>query len=504
MDKKRIISNVKASSIVPSLVVLMLVIGIGMAAFGAFATYIQYVQGASGEKIVKAVDVSREKLQIYIWKNVTKPYNISMVTIINKGSIEATVEYVLAVDYSGNPVKEYSVQITIPPSGRLTKQLSELLRDENYKVYEDVKASIRTFYFKTLRGNIFGSTYISPEILYREEGATVTINGTTLTVLYSSTEAFTHISELTLTTGLTITQVTGRPYWDAEVYVLVVREYGFPAPAPLFTEDEVPIPSWAKPESGERVGVPKVVSAYAKYIQQCDYPYYYMIGRWSIDVEPRPVWVLKDFSSSENPIIIYSYRRYKDCWGGVCTCSSQSYWSGTEKFYPMTSIPKGEYKIKAPQYIKMEYRSDDNKYYMIIYFKLWYYVFYDAFNMTNIILKNNATEATINVDRPLKAAFFYRYSHMDVKPPPPPPPQEVKIYGPPICISQDFEDVGGFRGEIKIINERTVEVKCNGCTAYIAPRYGVLDVSEVTPCPNNVCSNVPIGSAVIVDRTPEK
>ncbi|MEM4053810.1 MAG: hypothetical protein QW646_08695, partial [Ignisphaera sp.] len=197
MDKKRITSNVKASSIVPSLVVLMLVIGIGMAAFGAFATYIQYVQGASGEKIVKAVDVSREKLQIYIWKNVTKPYNISMVTIINKGSIEATVEYVLAVDYSGNPVKEYSVQITIPPSGRLTKQLSELLRDENYKVYEDVKASIRTFYFKTLRGNIFGSTYISPEILYREEGATVTINGTTLTVLYSSTEAFTHISELT-------------------------------------------------------------------------------------------------------------------------------------------------------------------------------------------------------------------------------------------------------------------------------------------------------------------
>jgi len=472
-----------------------------MAAFGAFAAHIQYVQGVSGEKIVKAVDVSREKLQIYIWKNVTEPYNISMVTMINKGSIEATVEYVVAVDYSGNPVKEYSVQITIPPSGRLTKQLSDLLEDEGCRLYEDVKASIRTFYFKTLRGNVFGSTYLTPEALYRGEGVTVTINGTTSTILYSSTEVFTHISELTLTTGLTITQVTGRPYRDVEVYVLAVIEYGFPAPAPLFTEDEVPIPSWAKPESGERVGVPKVVSAYAVRLDPT-----VMVGKWSIDVEPRPTWAL-EFASVDNYECVNPYRTLKFPIIFIYRSSNPRIWKwvGSEKFYPMTSIPQGEYKINAPEYIVMDYRLPcDSSYYIKYFFKLWYYIFYDAYNMTNVILKSNSTTAKILVDRPLKVAFFYRYSHMDVKLPPPPRSSErVVVYSPPVCISIDFEDVGGFKGKIYVTGS-TVTVVCDSCTAYIAPGFSIYDPSEVTPCPNNVCSDVPEGSVVIVDSTPEK
>jgi hypothetical protein len=239
-------------------------------------------------------------------------------------------------------------------------------------------------------------------------------------------------------------------------------------------------------------------------------------------IDPGPTWAVGERISYSYLCNNYHFPVYKNgiflCWTKSAAVSSdlgQTCWR--EYFYPYTSIPEGEVTIKAPaeivfaQYVSSpdDPYSYDTEHYILTYFTLQYYIFYDAWNMSRVLLSGSNTQDTLYVDRPIKGGFVYVYSRTEVKMPPPPPrSKEYTIWLPNICMSDDtgliVASVKGDEGT------RTVTVDFDGCTtcdAYVAPGPGVYAPSEVSKCPKSggtASCHVPEGSTVILDANPKE
>jgi len=516
-------SGRKAASTAFSLAVLVLVIVFGVVGLLVSRVAVSSAQAEALRAAEMAAEAGREKLTAYIWKNMTAAGNITMLTLENRG-IALSIDRVIAVGYNGEVLSEKSldVPISLGAGERRTMRLDAIF--PGYTLYEDVKSIIKTVLFKTMRGNIFGSTYAAPERFEAYYGATITGNGTTITLTHSSEEVFTAI-EATITTISNVTVAQEVPRWDAEIYVVIAlkrdeyrnREYMF------LPRDRYSAPSWLLlPElvnSGRDIGViPAHVSYCLSYRYDGDLKKH-LVGSWSgiSDMKPRPTWTIGERESYSGSCSGYYFPVYKD---GKYICSTigadyKPQRCFIEYFYPQISIEKGDAVIKAPKeivYNEVLIKGDpwnlDPSYYKKTYFKLQYYIFYDAWNMSNVLLYGNKTEDILHVDRPVKGGFVYVLDRVEIKmpPPPPPPPRTYDVWLPNICISDDPGIVvGRITGDER---SRTVTIdfsQCPTCDAYVAPGPGIYDPGEVQRCSKSggvATCQVPVGSTVIIDADP--
>jgi hypothetical protein len=510
----------RGASTALSLAILVLVIVFGVVGLLASHMAVSSAQAEALRAAEMAAQAGREKLVAYLWKNVTSSGNITMLTLENRGDIGLTIDRAMAIGQTGSVLAERDLggsPISLGAGERRTMRLDSIL--PGYTIYENVKKNVKNILFKTLRGNVFGSVYAAPERFEAQYGVTLTGGGTTITLTKTSGETFTMPGTITITTITNATVAQGLPYWDADIYIVgaltsseysSLRDFFFPT-SQYKAPDWAILPDLAK--SGRTVAaIPKHVACYRCYYDSGDKRRW--TGSWTgiNDIYPRPTWAMGERVDCSD----YYYSTYTDG-KYLCTDGSATCWK--EYFYERTSIPAGNITIKAPREIVFTYYMSaagppncwriDYSYYKKWYFTLKYYIFYDAWNMSNVLLSGNSTQATLRVDRPIKGAFVYVYSKTEVKLPPPPPPPSVSVWLPNICWSDDPElTVASIKGDERA---RTVTVdfgSCSTCDAYIAPGPGVYDPSQVTKCPKSgnvaTCSNIPLGATVILDGNPSK
>jgi hypothetical protein len=465
-----------------------------------------------------AAQAGREKLVAYLWKNVTSSGNITMLTLENRGDIGLTIDRAMAIGQTGSVLAERDLggsPISLGAGERRTMRLDSIL--PGYTIYENVKKNVKNILFKTLRGNVFGSVYAAPERFEARYATTLTGSGTTITLTKNTGETFTAPGTITITTISNVTVAQGLPQWDAEVYIVIAlsdndiyRGLGWWANYILFPTNEYSVPDWMKrPELSQagknKLQIPKYVTCQLFYCYRFGDRSEYLSGTWyGIDqVYPRPVWTLGEaLGSRGDPTYCATY----DCYRGW-----SYYWK--EVFYSKTSLPAGKVAIKAPQEIIFEARA--GQWHITHHFKLYYYIFYDAWNMSKILLAGNKTQDTLYVDRPVKGGFVYVYAGTEARLPPPPQPigkkEEVDIWLPSFCLSDDPElVVYRIKGD-KATRSMTVDFgSCPTCDAYIAPGPGTYapDDPRIQKCPKSgfvaTCSNIPEGYTVILDGNPNK
>jgi len=512
----------RGASTALSLAILVLVIVFGVVGLLASHVAVSSAQAEALRAAEMAAQAGREKLTAYLWKNVTSSGNITMLTLENRGDIGLTIDRAMAIGQTGSVLAERDLggsPISLGAGERRTMRLDSIL--PGYTIYENVKKNVKNILFKTLRGNVFGSVYAAPERFEAQYGVTLTGGGTTITLTKNTGETFT-LGEVTVTTISNVTVAQGFPYWDAEVYVIIAlsdddiyRGLGYWVYNNLivFPLNEYSGPDWMKrPElvqaGKNKLYIPKHVTCKVIYDIDIDpgsaiycVPY---TGAWKyIDsIYPRPTWVLGEMLKEGSTETCTTYKCYRG-WS--------YYWK--ERFYPQTYLPAGKVTIKAPQEITFEARYS-SQYYVIHHFKLYYYVFYDAWNMSNIRLIGNKTQDTLYVDRPVKGGFVYVYAGTEARLPPPPQPigkkEGVDIWLPPFCLSDDPElVVYRIKGD-KETRSLTVDFgSCTTCDAYIAPGPGTYapDDPRIQKCPKSgfvaTCSNIPEGYTVILDGNPE-
>jgi len=206
-----------------SLAVLVLVIVFGVVGLLVSHTAMSSVQAEAMKAAERAAEAGREKLTAYIWKNVTSTGNITMLTLENRGGVGLSIDRAIAIGYGGQVLSEKALgsPISLGVGERRTMRLDTIF--PGYTMYEDVKSTVKTVLFKTLRGGVFGSTYSAPERFEVWLGGTVTKGGTTVTLTQTSGETFTAI-ETVITTITNVTVAQGLPYWDAGLSGLSARK----------------------------------------------------------------------------------------------------------------------------------------------------------------------------------------------------------------------------------------------------------------------------------------
>jgi hypothetical protein len=155
----------------------------------------------------KAVNVGEavsERLQAFVYEDVKT--NRTLLTIRNVGSTGSEVEYLMAVGYDGNMLKEVRLAETVRLGTQqaYTTYLSKLLGSE-FDNYTDVKPRMAVLYLKTVKGGVFGSAYMAPPSVMTAAYATST---TTLSSTQTSTEP---VSFWTGETTLTSWTATVKP-----------------------------------------------------------------------------------------------------------------------------------------------------------------------------------------------------------------------------------------------------------------------------------------------------
>jgi hypothetical protein len=167
----------------------------------------------------KAVNVGEavsERLQAFVYEDVKT--NKTLLTIRNVGSTGSEVEYLMAVGYDGNVLKEVRLAETIRLGTQqaYTTYLSKLLGSE-FDNYTDVKPRMAVLYLKTVKGGVFGSAYIAPPSVMTAAYATST---TTISTTETSTEQLIVPSYETTITSWTATVVISNPdHWPVDTYV---------------------------------------------------------------------------------------------------------------------------------------------------------------------------------------------------------------------------------------------------------------------------------------------
>jgi hypothetical protein len=167
----------------------------------------------------KAVNVGEavsERLQAFVYEDVRT--NRALLTVRNVGSVGSEVEYLMAVGYDGNVLKEVGLNDTIKLGTQqvYTTYLSNLLGNE-FNNYTDVRSRMAVLYLKTFKGGVFGSAYMAPPSVMTAAYATST---TTLSSTETSTEQVEFwTGETTITTWTATIIVSNPDRWPVNAYV---------------------------------------------------------------------------------------------------------------------------------------------------------------------------------------------------------------------------------------------------------------------------------------------
>jgi hypothetical protein len=196
------------------LTILLLVTG-----FAVSTGLLSAIYSAQSEVLRKAVNVGEavsERLQAFVYEDVKT--NRTLLTIRNVGSTGSEVEYLMAVGYDGNVLKEVKLAETVRLGTQqaYTTYLSKLLGSE-FDNYRDVRSRVAVLYFKTVKGGVFGSAYMVPPSVMTAAYATST---TTLSSTQTSTETAIFPTGETTITSWTATVIVSNPdRWPVYAYV---------------------------------------------------------------------------------------------------------------------------------------------------------------------------------------------------------------------------------------------------------------------------------------------
>jgi hypothetical protein len=196
------------------LMVLLLVTG-----FAVSTGLLSAIYSAQSEVLRKAVNVGEavsERLQAFVYEDVRT--NRTFLTIRNVGSTGSEVEYLMAVGYDGNVLKEVRLAETVRLGTQqaYTTYLSKLLGSE-FDNYTDVRSRVAVLYLKTVKGGVFGSAYMAPPSVMTAAYATST---TTLSSTQTSTEPVSFWTGETTLTSWTATVIVSNPdHWPVYAYV---------------------------------------------------------------------------------------------------------------------------------------------------------------------------------------------------------------------------------------------------------------------------------------------
>jgi hypothetical protein len=172
------------------LTVLLLVAG-----FAVSTGLLSAIYSAQSEVLRKAVNVGEavsERLQAFVYEDVGT--NRTLLTIRNVGSTGSEVEYLMAVGYDGNVLREVRLNNTIRLGIQqvFTTYLSTLM-GSGFDDYAEVRSKMATLYLKTVKGGVFGSGYMAPPAVmtaaYATSTTTVSTTETTTVQLYVETGA---------------------------------------------------------------------------------------------------------------------------------------------------------------------------------------------------------------------------------------------------------------------------------------------------------------------------
>jgi hypothetical protein len=167
----------------------------------------------------KAINVGEavsERVQAFVYEDVRT--NRTLLTVRNVGSVGSEVEYLMAVGYDGNVLKEVRLNDTIKLGTQqaYTTYLSNLLGNE-FNNYTDVRSRMAVLYLKTFKGGVFGSAYMAPPSVMTAAYATST---TTLSSTETSTEPVAFwTGETTITTWTATVIVSNPDRWPVNAYV---------------------------------------------------------------------------------------------------------------------------------------------------------------------------------------------------------------------------------------------------------------------------------------------
>jgi hypothetical protein len=202
------------SGTVSALLTILLLI----AGFAVSTGLLSAIYSAQSEVLRKAVNVGEavsERLQAFVYEDVRT--NRTLLTIRNVGSTGSEVEYLMAVGYDGNVLKEERLAETIRLGTQqvYTTYLSRLLGSE-FDNYTDVRLRMAVLYLKTVKGGVFGSAYMAPPSVMTAAYATST---TTLSSTQTSTETAIFPTGETTITSWTATVIVSNPdRWPVYAY----------------------------------------------------------------------------------------------------------------------------------------------------------------------------------------------------------------------------------------------------------------------------------------------
>jgi hypothetical protein len=196
------------------LTVLLLVAG-----FAVSTGLLSAIYSAQSEVLRKAVNVGEavsERLQAFVYEDVGT--NRTLLTIRNVGSTGSEVEYLMAVGYDGNVLREVRLNDTIRLGTQqiYTTYLSTLMGSE-FNDYTEVRSLMATLYLKTVKGGVFGSGYMAPPVVmtaaYATSTTTISTTETTIQEFYVQTGA------MAITSWEATVIIDNPMHWPVEAYV---------------------------------------------------------------------------------------------------------------------------------------------------------------------------------------------------------------------------------------------------------------------------------------------
>jgi hypothetical protein len=481
----------------------------------------------------KAINVGEavsERIQAFLYEDVRT--NRTLLTVRNVGSTGSEVEYLMAVGYDGNVLKEvrFNDTIKLGTQQAYTTYLSNLLGNE-FNNYTDVRSRMAVLYLKTVKGGVFGSAYMAPPSVMTAAYATST---TTIRTIETSTEQLIVPSYETTITSWTATVVINNPdHWPVDAYVGIAFMRSNPT---------------------------RVVEYYC-YGSGCNWWWYF--DWWTTPgMRGFPEWGLqpgltaRDWNDVERPVTVNDIllpkyvakaaTTYKVMvwpgWGsgwyyGSTSPAGRMVWSGGpgsvvrfsrlgptyidapdgEMFEPRMMMPRlllstvgrsTVYRdIRDNQYATfpggISVTSTMNGHFGIftysVHYRLSYIKVVDMWNTTNVIayVTGNST-VQVRADRPLGIAAVYVYSGTTVSAPPAPPGGGERgrgkdVYGPALCLDESAQNKGvRYILELKEVPEGSPPPDSykvtfymppgSKCQGYVVPGSGTYDVNQLTPC----------------------
>jgi hypothetical protein len=514
------------------LTILLLVTG-----FAVSTGLLSAIYSAQSEVLRKAVNVGEavsERLQAFVYEDVRT--NRTLLTVRNVGSVGSEVEYLMAVGYDGNVLKEVRLNDTIKLGTQqaYTTYLSNLLGNE-FNNYTDVRSRMAVLYLKTVKGGVFGSGYMAPPVVmtaaYATSTTTVSTTETTTVQLYVETGA-------TAITTWEATVIIDNPmHWPVEAYVGVA----FPRHFNLEMNGVYlhgynghymsGFPTWgfepglkAKNRNDQLVNV-TAGDIYLPRGVVCTLVMRY----WSLVWEPNSPFVYR--YSRLGPTYFVEGEEPPRPWEGRSGC--------IEGFEPRMPMPRlvvttQTYRFHSPyttitQIVTTDLR--DRQYATFpnmihSYAKwspsygVWYYVRHNyrlayikavsLFNTTEVLayVRGNETSTIhIQADRPIGLAAVYIYDSTDARLPPPPGGGGGECYEIDVvytCTTGPDVVANRITGTSRVApcgqGEQPMEVTIDcgrDCRVWVAPRGpGNYRTSELQLCPNGHCT-VPPGSTII-------